>query len=70
MQLHAKISLRKAISSDVLESVNSYLKQFGKDKHTIEHFDGAVFIYVSNDRDAALLKENFPDVVADIEELY
>lgn len=70
MRLRAKIALQRNISSDVLESVRSYLKQFGNDKHTLEHFDGATYIYVANNRDAALLKKNFPDLVRDVEELY
>lgn len=70
MRLRAKISLQREISTDTLESVRSYLKQFGSDKHTLEHFDGTTFIYVANDRDAALLKKNFPDLVMGVEELY
>jgi hypothetical protein len=67
MTLRAKVMLTQNLSAETLDAIRNYLRQFLESRHSIEHFDGQVSIYVQDQADAVLLREHFPELIAKVQ---
>jgi hypothetical protein len=67
MTLRAKIMLTQDLSGETLDALRNYLRQFLDRKHSIEHFDGRVSIYLHDPADVRLLREHFPSLIANVQ---
>jgi hypothetical protein len=70
MTLRAKVMLTQDLSGETLDALRSYLRQFLDRKHSIEHFDGRVSIYLHDPADVRLLREHFPSLIMNVQRLY
>ena len=70
MTLRAKVMLSHDLSGETLDAIRNYLRQFLDRKHSIEHFDGPVSIYLHDPADVQLLREDFPSLIANVQRLY
>jgi len=70
MLLRCKIVLKPNLSGDALDAVRNDLRQFLDQKHTVEHFDGTVSIYLRDPMDVRLLKEHFASLIVNVQPLH
>ena len=70
MALQAKVMLPQDLSGETLDAIRNYLRQFLDRKHSIEHFDGRVSIYLHDPADLRLLREHFSSLIANVQRLY
>jgi hypothetical protein len=70
MTLRAKVLLTQDLSGETLDALRQYLRQFLDRKHSIEHFDGQVSIYLQDPTDVRLLREHFPSLIVNVKRLY
>lgn len=70
MPLRAKVMLTQDLSGETLDALRNYLRQFLDRKHSIEHFDGRVSIYLHDPEDIRLLREHFPSLIVNVQRLY
>ena len=70
MTIRSKVLLRQGLSGETLDAIRSYLRQFLDRKHSIEHFDGRISIYLHEPEDIHLLRENFPSLITNVQRLY
>ena len=61
--------LNQDLSGETLDAIRNYLRQFLDGKHSIEHFDGKVSIYLRDPADVRLLREHFPSLIAHVQRL-
>ncbi|HZA65459.1 MAG TPA: hypothetical protein VE592_00840 [Geminicoccaceae bacterium] len=54
---------------ETLDAIRNYLRQFLDRKHSIEHFDGRVSIYLHDPADVRLLREHFPSLIINVQRL-
>lgn len=69
MALRSKIVLKNGLSSETLESIRSYLRQFLDRRYSLEHFNGTVSIYLYEPEDVRLVREHFASLVANVQDL-
>lgn len=65
-----KVALKKSLSAESVEAVRTYLATFFEGRHMVEYFDGNTSIYLKNEADMLLLKENFGDKIESIKRAY
>jgi hypothetical protein len=69
MTPRAKVILNQNLSGETLDAIRNYLRQFLDRKHSIEHFDGRVSIYLHDPADVRLLREHFPSLIINVQRL-
>lgn len=67
MPLRSKIVLKSDVSQDTLTALRSYLRQFLEGRHTLEHFDGSLSIYLHDQADVRLVRDQFPSLIAAVQ---
>ena len=70
MLLQCKIVLKPNLSGDTPDVACNYLRQLIDQKHTVEHFDGTVSIYLRDPADVRLLKEHFASLIVNVQPLH
>ena len=69
MALRSKIVLENDLGTETLQSLGSYLRQFLDCRDSLEHFDGTFSIYLHGRADLRLVREQFPSLIASVQDL-
>ena len=70
MPLRSKILLKSHLSGETLDAVRDYLRQFLNRRHSLEYFDGTFSIYLHDRDDLRLAREQFPLLIANVQDLH
>ena len=70
MPLRSKIILKSRLSGETLDALRDYLMQFLQGRHTLEYFDDTFSIYLHRREDLPLLRERFPSLIADVQDVH
>jgi len=70
MPLRSKIVLKSDLSRQTLTALRAYLRQLLDGRHTLEHFGGSFSIYLHDRADAQMVQEQFPSLVADVQNVH
>jgi hypothetical protein len=66
MSGHSKVVLKDNLSSETVEALQSYLKHFLNDKHSIERADGRMLLHLHDSDDVQMLRQHFPSLIASV----
>ena len=70
MPLRSRIVLKSDLSGETLDAVRDYLGQFLDRRHSLEYFDGTFSIYLHDRDDLRLVREQFPLLIANVQDLH
>lgn len=60
---HMKYRLKKNLGYSTIHRIGDYLRAHGTGKHWVEKDRGDIFIHASEERDEAILQNEFADVL-------
>lgn len=63
-----KFLLRKNLGQSSINEVGNHLRVHGSGHHWIEKYRGEIFVNVSDDRDAAILRSEYRDILSAVEQ--
>jgi hypothetical protein len=61
-----QVLLKDNLSTETVEALQSYLRQFLNEKHSIERSDGRMLLHLHDADDVRMLRRHFPSLIASV----